>query len=155
MQLTGGTRCVDAKSFEKSLMRQEVERDVLLSPRGRLVRGDVCGPRAGDVQLDPELHARALTHCIDGLPIDGVYVNLCFSREQASGRNCAAADTACRWTNAWNWSSAGTTWRRSRERTSSRWMTRASAGRVIPSRHAQTFQAMPPETLDRAAVCVG
>lgn len=43
-----------------------------------------AGSALADVQLDPELHARALVQCLDALAIDGVYVNLCFSREQAS-----------------------------------------------------------------------
>ncbi|MBN2577881.1 MAG: hypothetical protein JXB10_02735 [Pirellulales bacterium] len=37
------------------------------------------------VQLDPALHARALDRCLRELPIDGVYVNICFSRSQAAG----------------------------------------------------------------------
>lgn len=36
------------------------------------------------VQLDPGLHARALGRCLRELPIDGVYVNICFSRSQAA-----------------------------------------------------------------------
>jgi uroporphyrinogen-III decarboxylase len=35
--------------------------------------------------MDPAIHAHALSRCASELPIDGVYVNLCLSREQ-SGR---------------------------------------------------------------------
>jgi uroporphyrinogen-III decarboxylase len=43
------------------------------------------GQSMAAVQLDPALHARALDRCLRELPIDGVYVNICFSRSQAAG----------------------------------------------------------------------
>jgi hypothetical protein len=36
-----------------------------------------------NVQLDPSLHARALSACAAELPVDGVYINLCLARDQA------------------------------------------------------------------------
>jgi uroporphyrinogen-III decarboxylase len=44
-----------------------------------------CGRPMAQLQLDPAMHADALSRCASELPIDGVYVNLCLSREQ-SGR---------------------------------------------------------------------
>jgi len=36
------------------------------------------------IQLDPELHAEALSRCVQELPIDGIYVNLCLGKQQAA-----------------------------------------------------------------------
>ncbi len=36
------------------------------------------------VQLDPELHARALCRCVEKLPVDGVYINLGLASRQAA-----------------------------------------------------------------------
>ncbi|MBN1836259.1 MAG: hypothetical protein JW820_10440 [Spirochaetales bacterium] len=35
-----------------------------------------------EVQLDPRLHARALSACAAELPVDGIYINLCLGRDQ-------------------------------------------------------------------------
>lgn len=35
------------------------------------------------VQLNPDIHARALSLCAEKLPVDGVYINLCLEEEQA------------------------------------------------------------------------
>ena len=35
------------------------------------------GHQMRDVQLDPRLHAMALSKCASELPVDGVYINLC------------------------------------------------------------------------------
>ena len=35
-----------------------------------------------EVQLDPRLHARALSKCVRELPVDGIYVNLCLDSGQ-------------------------------------------------------------------------
>ncbi len=68
---------------ETALRRQPVER----IPCFPLV--DVCyaaahaGRTMAEVQLDPAVHATALAQCAAELPIDGVYVNLCFDARQA------------------------------------------------------------------------
>jgi len=57
---------------EKSLLRQEVERTCCFPLVDASFARDVCGGALADVQLDPEVHARALVQCIDALTIDGV-----------------------------------------------------------------------------------
>jgi uroporphyrinogen-III decarboxylase len=42
-----------------------------------------CRRPMAQLQLDPAIHADALSRCARELPIDGVYVNLCLSREQS------------------------------------------------------------------------
>ena len=42
------------------------------------------GRPMAQLQLDPAIHADALSHCARELPIDGVYVNLCLSRQQSA-----------------------------------------------------------------------
>jgi uroporphyrinogen-III decarboxylase len=42
-----------------------------------------CREPIARLQLDPKVHADALSRCALELPIDGLYVNLCLSREQA------------------------------------------------------------------------
>ena len=74
-----------AQIVERSLRRQKVERTSCFPLVDASFAATFAGRALADVQLDPDLHARAVTRCIDGLPIDGAYVNLCFSREQASG----------------------------------------------------------------------
>jgi uroporphyrinogen decarboxylase len=69
---------------EQSLRRQGVERTSCFPLVDASFAATFAGRPLADVQLDPEVHARALTQSLDGLVIDGVYVNLCFSREQAS-----------------------------------------------------------------------
>ena len=44
-----------------------------------------AGRTMAEVQLDPAVHAAALSQCVRDLPLDGVYVNLCFDAAQAAG----------------------------------------------------------------------
>ena len=55
---------------------------MLFSARGRLVCRDVVVCALADVQLDPEVQARALVQCLDALAIDGVDVNLRFQPDR-------------------------------------------------------------------------
>jgi uroporphyrinogen decarboxylase len=72
------------KIVEQALLRQDVERTPCFPLVDVSFAGAFSGISLAEVQLDPEAHARALARCLDRLPIDGVYINLCFSREQAA-----------------------------------------------------------------------
>ena len=73
--------------------RELVERALLRRPTARprcfpLVDVAFASTHSGKtlamLQLDPRLHATALSRCLRELPIDGVYINICFSARQAS-----------------------------------------------------------------------
>jgi uroporphyrinogen-III decarboxylase len=73
-----GRECV-----ETALLRGQPER-LPCFPLVDLVYASAhCGVPMADLQLQPAAHAAALARCAGGLPIDGVYVNLCFGSEQA------------------------------------------------------------------------
>ena len=46
------------------------------------------GQNMARLQLDPRVHAEALAQCARDLPIDGVYINLCLSAQQAAQTVC-------------------------------------------------------------------
>ncbi len=69
---------------ERALLRQEVDRTPCFPLVDFVYAGAFSGLPLAGVQLDPQAHARALAQCLDRLPIDGVYVNICLSREQAA-----------------------------------------------------------------------
>ncbi len=70
---------------EHALLRRAAERISCFPLIDVVFAGAFSGLPLAEVQLDPALHAGALARCIDRLPVDGVYINLCFSREQAAG----------------------------------------------------------------------
>jgi uroporphyrinogen decarboxylase len=73
-----------SRLVEKALLRQPVERTPCFPLVDVAFAGAFSGFPLAEVQLDSAVHARALARCIARLPIDGVYINLCFSREQAA-----------------------------------------------------------------------
>lgn len=140
----------------KSLLRQEVERTSSFPLVDASFAATFAGRALADVQLDPELHARALTLCIDGLPIDGVYVNLCFSREQAAGAELCDGRyrvlvDQCLELEFGRHDVASV----ARTHVESLDDPRIGRAELFHPGMLQTYQAMAPETLDRAAVCVG
>jgi len=50
-----------------------------------------AGRQIGDLELAPRQHADALIHCLRTLPVDGIYINLCFDEAQA--RNAVKTET--------------------------------------------------------------
>lgn len=81
MTLSDNRRC----RVEQALLGQEVERTACFPLVDVVYAAAFGGVPPSVVQLDPASHAAALCECLDGLPIDGVYVNLCFSQAQAAG----------------------------------------------------------------------
>ncbi len=69
---------------ESALLRQSVGRTPCFPLVDLVFAGAFSGIPLSEVQLDPAAHARALVHGLERLPIDGVYINLCFSPEQAA-----------------------------------------------------------------------
>jgi uroporphyrinogen-III decarboxylase len=76
--------CNRRRLVEQALLRQDLERTPCFPLVDVVFAGAFSGVPLAEVQLDPMAHAQALVHCLDRLPIDGVYINLCFSREQAA-----------------------------------------------------------------------
>jgi uroporphyrinogen-III decarboxylase len=70
--------------IERALLRKDVERTPCFPLVDLVFAGAFSGLPLAEAQLDPAAHARILVHSLDRLPIDGVYINLCFSREQAA-----------------------------------------------------------------------
>ncbi len=44
-----------------------------------------AGKPLRELELNPNIHARALSLCAERLPVDGFYVNICLSEKQAAG----------------------------------------------------------------------
>ena len=70
--------------IERAILRQDVERTPCFPLVDLVFAATFSGFPLAEAQLDPAVHARALVHSLDRLPIDGVYINLCFSHEQAA-----------------------------------------------------------------------
>ena len=69
---------------EQALLRQAPSRTPCFPLVDVAFAGAFSGIPLSEVQLDPAAHARALVRAMERLPIDGVYINLCFSPEQAA-----------------------------------------------------------------------
>lgn len=142
--------------IERALLRRNVERTPCFPLVDLAFAGAFSGLPLAEVQLDPTAHARALTQCLERLPIDGVYINLCFSREQAAraephdggfrvlldeclevrfGSNDVASIA--------------------RTDIDSLEDPRIARADLFHPGMLETFRAMPPDTRDGAAVCVG
>lgn len=141
---------------EKALLRQEADG----TPRFPLVdvvfAAAFVGVPLARAQLDPEAHARALSQCIDELPIDGVYVNLCFSRAQAAGAQCDAG----RWRVLLDEClevefGPNDVASVARTRVESLDDPRIGRAELFHPGMLETYRAMPGEVKERAAVCVG
>jgi len=138
------------------LLRQEVARTSCFPLVDASFAAAYAGRPLADVQLDPQLHAQALAQCIDGLPIDGVYVNLCFSRQQASraelrdGRHRVLLDDCLEVEFERN--DVASIARTDIESLEDPRIVRAE---LFHPGMLETYQAMPPEALERAAGCVG
>ena len=123
---------------------------------------DVCyaaahaGRTMAEVQLDPGAHAAALAQCAGELPVDGVYVNLCLSRQQAAGavlegeRYRVALDDCLEVEFAENDVAAI-----KRTDIASLDDPRIERAELFHPGMLETFRAMPAETRRQAAVCVG
>jgi uroporphyrinogen-III decarboxylase len=72
------------RRVEQALLRQEVDRIPCFPLVDVVYAAALAGLPLAQAQRDPVLHARALSRCIDELPVDGVYVNLCLSHDQAA-----------------------------------------------------------------------
>lgn len=72
-------------NLEEALRRKPVERTPCFPLVDLVYASALAGLPMARLQLDPAVHARALCQCVEELPIDGLYVNLCFDRRQARG----------------------------------------------------------------------
>ena len=143
-------------SVEQSLLRQLVGRRPCFPLVDLVFACTVVGRPMAQLQLDPVVHAAALRRCLDTLPIDGVYINLCLSPQQAAATSCrdgryhlvlddclevefAEHDVA------------------SVRRTDVRWLDdeRMLRAQLFHPGMLATFQALPPAVQQEAAVCVG
>ena len=141
---------------EAALRRQECDR----LPCFPLI--DVCyaaahaGRTLAEVQLDPAVHAAALAQCVGELPVDGVYVNLCFDARQArtdaprDGLHTLVLDECLEVRFAENDVAAVS-------RTDVRRLDdpRIERAELFHPGMLATFKAMPAEVRRRRAVCVG
>ena len=123
---------------------------------------DVCyaaahaGLAMAQVQLDPAVHAAALAQCVRELPVDGVYINLCLDPRQAraavrrDGKYTVVLDDCLEVQFAENDVAAVS-------RTDVRRLDdpRIERAELFHPDMLATFQAMPAEVRQRAAVCVG
>jgi MtaA/CmuA family methyltransferase len=141
---------------EQALLRRDVERIPCFPLVDVVYAGAFSGITLAEAQLNPTAHARALTQCIDRLPIDGVYINLCFSREQAAraapragGYQVLLDDCLEVQIGANDVASIVRTQIDSLEDP------RLSLAELFHPGMLETFRAVPAEAQDRAAVCMG
>jgi uroporphyrinogen-III decarboxylase len=108
------------------------------------------------LQLVPKRHAEALSQCIRALPIDGVYVNLCLSAEQAASTVHSAGRYRVRLDDCLDVEFAETDVA-AIKRTEIQDLDddRITTAELFHPGMLETFQATPPEIRDEAAVCVG
>ena len=141
---------------ERALKREACDR----VPCFPLVDVSYAAPHAGrtmaEVQLDPAVHAAALSQCVRDLPVDGVYVNLCFDAAQAAsavrrdGQYTVVLDGCLELRFAENDVAAVS--HSAVERLDDPRIERAE---LFHPGMLETFRAMPAETRRQAAVCVG
>lgn len=70
--------------IEKALLKQETSRLPCFPLVDIAFASSYAGRPMRAVQLDPQLHARALGTCAEQLPVDGIYVNLCLDAGQGT-----------------------------------------------------------------------
>lgn len=141
---------------ERALLRQSVERTPCFPLVDLVFAGAFSGLPLAEVQLDPAAHARALMHGLERLPIDGVYINLCFSREQAAGAAFVEDGWRVRLDDCLDVrfgrnevaSVAGT-------EIASLEDPRLARAALFHPGMLETFRVVPEEVKDRTAVCVG
>jgi hypothetical protein len=74
----------NARIIERSLRKQKTERLPCFPLIDIAFASSYSGRKMRDVQLDPRLHAGALSKCAAELPVDGVYINLCLDMDQGT-----------------------------------------------------------------------
>ena len=141
---------------ERALLRQDVERTPCFPLVDVAFAGAFSGIPLSEVQLDPIVHARALARCLERLPIDGIYINLCFSRGQAAraipdeaGFRLMADDGVEVRLGANDVASIMRTDINSLEDP------RIAQAALFHPGMLETYRALPDEIKNRAAVCVG
>lgn len=70
--------------IESALLRKKVERVPCFPLVDVAYAATHIKKPVSQVELNPTLHAEALTGCLHGLPTDGIYINLCFDEKQAA-----------------------------------------------------------------------
>lgn len=141
---------------EQALLRQDAERIPCFPLVDVAYAGAFSGVLLAEAQLDSTAHARALTQCIDRLPIDGVYVNLCFSREQAARAAPRDAGYQLMLDNCLEVQiGANDVASIVRTQIDSLEDPRLAQAELFHPGMLETFRAMPAEAQDQAAVCVG
>ncbi len=116
----------------------------------------VAGRPMAALQLDPAAHARGLERSLAEYPLDGIYVNLCFSRRQASqavfrdGSYLLRLDDSLEVAFAENDVAAV-----ARTDISSLDDPRLVAAELFHPGMLETFREMAPAAKEEAAVCVG
>lgn len=143
-------------NVERALLRQATDRVPCFPLVDVVYAATFAGVPLARVQLDPATHAAALSQCAAELPIDGVYVNLCFSREQAARAECADG----RWRVALDGCldvefGPNEVASVARTRVESLDDPRVGSAELFHRGMLETYQAMPADAKDRVAVCVG
>jgi hypothetical protein len=74
----------NATIIERALLKQETSRLPCFPLIDIAFASSYAGKPMRAVQLDPQLHARALSKCAEELPVDGIYINLCLDALQGN-----------------------------------------------------------------------
>ena len=72
----------NATIIERALLKQKTRRLPCFPLIDIAFASSYAGQPMREVQLDPQLHARALSKCAEQLPVDGIYINLCLDALQ-------------------------------------------------------------------------
>jgi uroporphyrinogen-III decarboxylase len=114
------------------------------------------GNKMARLQLEPRVHAAALAQCALSLPIDGVYINLCFSAQQAAHASCREGQYRLRIDDAVDVEfSENDVASIARTDIRSPDDERIQSARIFHPGMLETFQAMPADLCEEVAVCVG
>lgn len=68
--------------IEKALLKQQTKRLPCFPLIDSAFASSFSGLPMREVQLNPQLHANALSKCAEELPVDGIYINLCLDALQ-------------------------------------------------------------------------
>ncbi|UCF99168.1 MAG: hypothetical protein JSV89_06420 [Spirochaetaceae bacterium] len=72
----------NAEVIENALLKRKTSRLPCFPLIDIAFASSYVGQSMREVQFDPRLHASALSKCIEELPVDGVYINLCLDTGQ-------------------------------------------------------------------------
>jgi uroporphyrinogen-III decarboxylase len=141
---------------ERALVQEAVERPPCFPLVDVAFAGAFSGLPLAEVQLDPAVHARALVQVIDRLPTDGIYINLCFSRDQAARAVRDEEGFRIRLDDCLDVRfGANEVASIARTEVDSLEDPRLAQAELFHPGMLETFRSIPEEARNRAAVCVG